>query len=262
MPPTTRIRNFAGLLAASLLLVSASTAGATDPQQRCIKALYAASAQFASCQQNATGLQYLTADGEAAQAAFRACLVKYQSRWPKFQKAARETGSTCDTTRFIDHGTTVTDNLTGLEWEKKTNDSTIHDVDNMYTWNALSNSGVLSAADGTAFTTFLDALNGTPCFAGQCDWRLPTLSELQTILLRPCATGPGPCIDPIFGPTATQPTIQTQANYYLTSTALIAPPYQEAVWVVLFGNLDGTESSAGNIVKYGGSYVRAVRGGL
>ena len=38
-----------------------------------------------------------------------------------------------------------------------------------------------TAADGPAYTTFLATLNSNGCFAGQCDWRLPTRSELQTI---------------------------------------------------------------------------------
>jgi len=30
---------------------------------------------------------------------------------------------------------TVTDNMTGLMWEKKDNSSGIHDMDNIYTWS-------------------------------------------------------------------------------------------------------------------------------
>jgi hypothetical protein len=38
-------------------------------------------------------------------------------------------------------------------------------------------------------------------FAGHCDWRLPSLTELKSILLEPEPCGTSPCIDPIFGPT-------------------------------------------------------------
>jgi hypothetical protein len=51
-----------------------------------------------------------------------------------------------------------------------------------------------TAPDGNAFTDFLTKLNdlvygeaphstdGTGCFAGHCDWRLPNAAELRTIL--------------------------------------------------------------------------------
>ncbi len=74
-----------------------------------------------------------------------------------------------------------------------------------------------------AFTTFLPALNSSGCFAGQCDWRLPTIYELQTILSEayPCATDP--CIDPVFGPTPT---------YSLSATTRADSPFKS--WLVYF----------------------------
>jgi hypothetical protein len=84
--------------------------------------------------------------------------------WPRLQ--AKAPARLAMATRFTDNGTTVTDNLTGLQWEKKTDDSTVHDKDDRYSWSA-----GFAAADGTAFTTFLPVLNGGACFAGQCDWR-------------------------------------------------------------------------------------------
>src|SRR5262249_49071063 len=56
------------------------------------------------------------------------------------------------------------------------------------------------------------------CFAGHCDWRLPSISELQTIK-DPSAPGcevDGACIDPVFGP--------TRAFYYWSATSTPANP--------------------------------------
>ncbi len=144
--------------------------------------------------------------------------------------------------RFEDCGDgTVADHQTGLQWEKKTgtvgNDvicETVacpdpHDVNNRYKW---SNTG--TDPDGNAFTEFLARLNGkfdpraaAGCFADRCDWEVPKISELQTILIGP-ESAPGqaatcssaPCIDPDFaaigGPTAS-------ASYWSTSMyAIIA----------------------------------------
>ena len=37
--------------------------------------------------------------------------------------------------RFVDNGDgTITDTKTGLQWEKKSDDGTIHDQDDTYTW--------------------------------------------------------------------------------------------------------------------------------
>ena len=130
-------------------------------------------------------------------------------------------------------------------------------MNDTYTW---STSGF--APDGAAFTNFLNTLNGgatgvgncvsadgstiTGGFNGHCDWRLPSIAELRTILLAPFPCGTSPCIDPVFGPTA--------AAFYWSSTTIAADP--NFAWSVKFsfGNMD-------TLFKPNSNFVRAVRGG-
>jgi hypothetical protein len=163
-------------------------------------------------------------------------------------------------TRFVDHGDgTVTDLTTGLMWEKKgsrdgvANLSDPHDADNRYTWST-----TLVPPDGTAFTDFLATLNSctsadghtlTGGFAGHCDWRLPTLAELETIVdLSASGCGSGnPCIFSALGPTV--------AFYYYSVTFLTGSP--GLVFTVQFN--DGTPNF---VASTSNLHVRAVRGGF
>lgn len=63
---------------------------------------------------------------------------------------------------------TIRDKRTALVWEKLSDDGSIHDQDNVYTWDE-------------AFER-IDDLNTPPCFAGYCDWRMPNRFELESIL--------------------------------------------------------------------------------
>jgi hypothetical protein len=168
--------------------------------------------------------------------------------------------------RFVDNGDgTVSDRETGLQWEQKVagaagQDLTDpHDVDNVYTWS----SGA-SSPDGTVFTNFLTRVNGgvtgvgncvingntqSGGFAGHCDWRVPTLAELRTIVdesVTGCGSG-SPCIDPVLGPTL--------PDFYWTASTSAA----DAQFALTVRFLDGTEPSGNKAGS--GALVRAVRGG-
>ena len=145
----------------------------------------------------------------------------------------------------------IKDQRTGLFWEKKPDDGSIHDRDNTYTWSTGNNS-----FNGTAATVFLATLNTAPCFAGYCDWRLPTLNELETIR---DLGNVFPAVPAVFntsctaGCTVTTCSCTRSSYYWSSSTYQGSPSY---AWGVYFG--DG-------YVTYGGKsidgFVRAVRSG-
>ncbi len=130
--------------------------------------------------------------------------------------------------RFVDNGDgTVSDTKTGLMWEKKSgdNDTGVHGQGNTYTWSTGSPAG----PNGEVFTSFLATLNNQ-CFAGHCDWRLPTVTELQSLVnfATPYPPAP-PATDPAFNtgctPDCTVLTVPTcsctraDGDVYWTSTA-------------------------------------------
>jgi hypothetical protein len=84
--------------------------------------------------------------------------------------------------RYTDNGDgTITDNDTGLMWEKHSSDGSIHDFRNIYTWlNALN--------------FYVPYLNSTS-FAGHTDWRLPNVNELHTLVDYGRVY---PAMDPVF----------------------------------------------------------------
>jgi hypothetical protein len=155
---------------------------------------------------------------------------------------------------------TIRDRNTRLIWEmKNTTAGSVHYVDNTYTWTATG-----TDPDGTLFTEFLDTLNNRcerdeaiPCnkkadcaavggkcgFAGQRDWRIPHIKELQSIVDYGTVD---PAIDPAFDPTA--------ADLYWSSTSDAAN--SAAVWSVFF--------NGGFVFAFGKDNAfraRAVRGG-
>ena len=76
----------------------------------------------------------------------------------------------------------VRDRATGLVWEVKTTDGSIHDRERTFNWE-------------DAQETFLAELNSRN-FGGFSDWRLPTTDELRTIMVK----GAEPYINQDFFP--------------------------------------------------------------
>jgi hypothetical protein len=156
--------------------------------------------------------------------------------------------------RFVDNGDgTITDTKTGLQWEKKSDDGSVHDKGITYTWSA----GVPLDPDGTTFTSFLATLNHEPCFAGHCDWRLPSVGELQSLV--DYATF-APAIDAIFdtecsaGCTIEMCSCTALDNHWSATSSAESP---SNVW-----NVDFNSGYVSTFEKTLPFYARAVRGGL
>jgi hypothetical protein len=178
--------------------------------------------------------------------------------------AASRAGTSC---RYLDnHDGTVSDLDTGLMWEKKSPAGTgdVHDVDNLYTLStgATTADGSILADDGTAYTMFLAVLNNgsapydgghpspvTGCFANHCDWRLPTIVELQGIV----NTRYFPAIDPIFGP--------TQPNFYWSITDYQVFPNGFSHFTKWLAGFNGGGAVTFEIASIA-EFVRAVRSGM
>ncbi len=207
---------------------TAGTMGATGPQG--VQGPQGATGPQGQPGAPGVGLPTTCASGDAA--------VFYNSAW------------TCksDLPRYIDNGDgTLTDNQTGLMWEEQSTQNCAYAsncVNTTYAWTMST-----PYANGPLFEEFVAGLNGgdyyepavsqypaiglelhtniyptagLPCFANHCDWRVPTLPELQTIVFHNevCGVLPGyPCINPVFGATQAAPYWTSSSDPLYHSTA-------------------------------------------
>jgi hypothetical protein len=216
-----------------------------------VGALLAAGAAVAS---NAGGLP-------ACQADLAACLAELHGAFPATGQttcwdssgnviACAGTGQDGDiragaALSYTDNGDgTITDNNTGLMWEKQSADGTIHDKENTYTWD-------------DAFAIHIAGLNAGAGFAGHTDWRLPNGKELQSIVNY---ENVDPALSPVFntGCVASCTVLTcscTRLNtWFWSSTTYEGQPTR--AWFV-----DSNDGIVYNVDKAGSLYVRAVRGG-
>jgi hypothetical protein len=156
---------------------------------------------------------------------------------------------------FTDNGDgTITDNTTGLMWEKKSRDGSIHDYGNTYTWSGASYGGTY-IMDGTITGTFLAMLNSGGGFVGHTDWRIPNSFELYTLENFENT----PSVDAVFntncapGCTVTTCSCTSLNPYWSSSTRTEA--YGSAFFVSFY------IPQVANDVKTSFWNVRAVRGG-
>lgn len=129
--------------------------------------------------------------------------MKCEEKFDKMIEAA-EKKAAC---RWLEHGDgTATDLNSGLQWELKTDDGSLHDKDDTYTWgDAVSEVSTFRGNDSA------DGVTSSGCFAEKCGWRLPTIEELWGIIDltapgcgsgAPCSTIPGEPVPTVWASTS------------------------------------------------------------
>jgi Protein of unknown function (DUF1566) len=147
---------------------------------------------------------------------------------------------------FTDNGNgTITDNNTGLVWEKKSDNGDLHDKDNIYWWSGTGSSETI--------WDWLEDINAA-AFGGRQDWRAPNVRELLSIAdfqnqwAVPAAFNTN-CVP---GATVLTGSCTLQVSYWTSTTVFNGNPM---AWLV------GTYGDVYASFKSGTARIRAVRGG-
>jgi hypothetical protein len=256
-----------------MLMASAGTAVAGTAALTCEGTKLQRAGEYNACLLKAEGVATKT----GRPLSFTKCDTKFTQNWLKAETRA---GGQCPTSgdatamrlqvlrdansialklvpvRFINNlDGTLTDLQTGLMWELKhpfnspPNPADPQNPSNTYTWSATG-----FKPDGTVFTDFLARLNDCTLstatinpvaggFAGHCDWRLPTIEELETVVPPNCG-GTNPCLFLDFGPNV--------YGFYWSSMTTVST--RNLAWFMNFLNGGTSFEDKGSL-----AYVRAVR---
>ncbi len=134
----------------------------------------------------------------------------------------------------------VRDNVTGLVWEKKTNDGGIHDKDNLYRWGGVTALGRDHAdKEGIYYDDWNTLVDGSNShnFCGFNDWRVPNRHELRSIVNlgggNVTLEGVSVKIDTDYFPNVTDSTYRFPAAVWSSSPAAVR---DGGAWYIYFGS--------------------------
>jgi len=283
-PSTTVLGRLSGAFAVAVLLSTSSGASpALTASQKCEIAKNKAAAEKDVClmAQRNKAIAGKTPDTGKCETAF-------SKAFAAAEKAAAKAGGSCPVTgdaaameqrvdltqggtaqflagegRFQDNGDgTLTDAVTGLVWEKKSMDGSMHDVNQCFSLlgRCASFNTMSCRTDADCLTSFPQCQTGdcqvgfpygmtifqwvaqlnSTTFAGHTDWRVPTVAELETIVDYTVDADLGaPVVPPAFDSScAASCTVTTCSctarSAYWSSTELANDPTQ--AWFVDFGD--------------------------
>ena len=177
--------------------------------------------------------------------------AQYQGPQRSYTKLGQGGIELPDSATIADGWIMTRDNVTGLIWEIKTRNGSIHGRDNKYTWcntDPNTNMGRKGRCENEQNTEeFIKDLNNSS-FGGYNDWRLPTIKELSSLVLIN-RNRYDPAIEIDYFPNT------RSSSWYWSSTSYVRDVALDDVWCVMFG-----EGGIRRWDKYlFSAYVRAVR---